>query len=125
MKKTTGIISIVLMVLVSLSLIMSAVMKIIGSQQVIDGLGKAGLGNYILFIGIIELISVTLFLIPKTHKLGFLLLCCYLGGAISIELATGQFPSAAIFLAILWISVYLRNKGMFLHQPVKEENIIT
>ncbi len=125
MNKTTRIISIVLMVLASLSLVMSAIMKIIGSQQVIDGLGKAGLGNYILPIGIVELVSVMLFLIPKTHKLGFLLLCSYLGGAISIELATGQAPSAAIFLAIVWISVYLRNKGMFLHQPVKEENIIT
>ena len=125
MKKTTKIISTVLMVLVSLSLVMSAVMKIIGSQQVIDGLGKAGLGNYIMFIGIIELVSVVLFLIPKTHKLGFLLLCCYLGGAISIELATAQAPSAAIFLAIIWISVYLRNKGMFVHQPGKVENIVT
>ena len=125
MKKTTRIISIVLMVLASLSLVGSAVMKLIGSQQVLDGLGKAGLGNYIMLIGIIELVSVILFLIPKTFKLGFLLLCCYLGGATSIELATGQLPSAAIFLAIIWVAVYLRNPGIFLHQPVKTENIIT
>ncbi|HWY12399.1 MAG TPA: DoxX family protein [Bacteroidia bacterium] len=125
MKKTTKIISTVLMVLASLSLAGSAVMKLTGSQQVIDGLGKAGLGNYIMFIGIIELVSVTLFLIPKTFKLGFLLLCCYLGGATSIELATGQAPSAAIFLAIIWVAVYLRNKAMFVHQPVKTQNIIT
>ena len=125
MKKTTRIISIVLMVLVSLSLVMSAIMKIIGSQQVIDGLGKAGLGNYIMLIGIIELVSVLLFLIPKTHRLGFLLLCSYLGGAISIELATGQFPSAAVFLALTWISVYLRNKLMFVQHPVNTDNIVT
>ncbi len=125
MKKTTRIISIVLMVLTSLGLLMSAVMKIIGEKEIVEGLSKAGLGNHVTFIGIIELVSVALFLIPKTFKLGFLLLCCYLGGAISIELATGQAPSAAIFLAIIWIAVYLRNQAMFVHQPGKAENIVT
>jgi hypothetical protein len=112
--KTTRIISIVLMIIPSLMLIMSAVMKLAHAQQIIDGFGKAGLGKYITLIGIIEILSVALFLFPKTHKVGFLLLCSYLGGAISIELATGQPPSAAIFLAIVWISVFLRDKLMFL-----------
>lgn len=113
------------MTLTSLGLLMSAIMKIIGEKEIVEGLSKSGLGNYVRFIGIIELFAVTLFLIPKTFKLGFLLLCAYLGGAISIELVGGQTPAAAIFLAIIWISVYLRNQSMFLHQPVKEENIIT
>jgi hypothetical protein len=65
-------------------------------------------------IGIIELVSVALFLIPKTTKLGFLLLCSYLGGAICMELASGQPPMAAIFLALIWFSVFLRDPSMFL-----------
>ncbi|MBP8033089.1 MAG: DoxX family protein [Bacteroidia bacterium] len=112
--KTTRIVSIVLMVLPSLMLIMSAVMKLTGAEQVVRGLTKVGLGSYIALFGIIELISVALFLYPKTYKIGFLLICSYLGGALSIELATAQPPSAAIFLSIVWIAVFLKDKLMFL-----------
>lgn len=120
MTKTTRIISIVLMAIPSLMLTMSAVMKLSHAQQIVDGFSKSGLINYLTLIGVIELLSVILFVIPKTHKVGFLLLCSYLGGAISIELASSQPPSAAIFLAVVWVSVYLRNKFMFVPQPIVE-----
>ena len=90
-------------------------MKLTGAEQVVTGLTKGGLGSYITLFGIIELIAVALFLYPKTYKIGFLLICCYLGGALSIELASAQPPSAAIFLAIVWISVFLKDKFMFLN----------
>jgi hypothetical protein len=112
--KTTRIISIIFMGLPSLMLIMSAVMKLTGAVQVVNGLTKIGLGSYITLFGIIELISVALFLYPKTYKVGFLLICSYLGGALSIELATAQPPMAAIFLSIVWIAVFLKDKLMFL-----------
>ena len=113
--KTTRIISIVLMVIPSLMLIMSGVMKLIGAEQVVTGLTKVGLGSYITLFGVIELIAVALFLYPKTYKVGFLLISCYLGGALSIELSTAQPPSAAIILSIVWIAVFLKNKLMFLN----------
>jgi len=112
--KTKRIISIILMVIPSLMLIMSGIMKLTGAEQVVTGLTKAGLGNLITFIGVIELLSVALFLYPKTYKIGFLLLCSYLGGAMCIELAGGQPPIAAVFIAIIWISVFLREKNMLL-----------
>ncbi len=102
------------MLIPSLMLIMSAIMKLIGAEQIVQGLGKAGLGNYIAIFGVLELVSVALFLYPKTYKIGFALLCAYLGGALSIELAGGQPPMAAIFLTLIWISVFLRNKAIFL-----------
>jgi sorbitol-specific phosphotransferase system component IIC len=98
----------------ALMLIMSAVMKLTGAEQVVNGLTKIGLGSYITLFGIIELISVALFLYPKTYKVGFLLICSYLGGALSIELATAQPPMAAFFLSIIWIAVFLKDKLMFL-----------
>lgn len=108
------------MVLPSLMLIMSAVMKLIGAEQVVTGLTKVGLGSYITLFGVIELVAVALFLYPKTYKIGFLLICCYLGGALSIELATAQPPSAAIFLTIVWIAVFLKDKLMFLSPSATE-----
>jgi sorbitol-specific phosphotransferase system component IIC len=112
-NKTTRIISIVLMAIPSLMLTMSAVVKLIGAEQVVQGLTKAGLGNYITLFGVIELASVVLFIYSKTHKIGFFLLCSYLGGALSIELASGQPPMAAIFLILIWIAVYLKDKTVF------------
>jgi hypothetical protein len=111
--KTTRIVSIALMAIPSLMLTMSAIMKLIGAEQVVQGLTKAGLGNYITFLGIIELISVALFVYPKTHKIGFFLVCAYLGGALSIELAGSQPPNAAFILTLVRISVYLRDKSLF------------
>ncbi len=112
--KTKRIISIILMIIPSLMLIMSGIMKVTGAQQIVTGLTKAGLGNLVTFIGVIELVSVALFLYPKTYKIGFLLLCSYLGGAMCIELAGGQPPMAAVFIAIIWIAVFLRDKSMLL-----------
>ncbi|MDP2384896.1 MAG: DoxX family protein [Bacteroidota bacterium] len=112
--KTTRIISIVLMAIPSLMIAMSGAMKLVGAEQVVTGLTKAGLSSYITLFGIIELISLTLFIYPKTYKIGFLLLTAYLGGALSIELAGGQPPMAAILLTLIWVSVYLRDHNLFL-----------
>jgi len=120
MSKATRITSIVLKALVSLMLVWSSIMKLTHAQPIVEGFSKSNLINLIDVIGLIELGSVILLWIPKTSKLGFLLLCAYLGGAMSIELAGGQAPMAAIFLAVLWISVYLKNKEMFL--PVAPAN---
>ncbi|MES2381691.1 MAG: DoxX family protein [Bacteroidota bacterium] len=113
-NKTTRIIAIVLMAIPSLMLVMSGVMKLMASPQIVDSLGKIGLGSYITLLGIIEILAVALFVYPKTSRIGFLLLCCYLGGALSIELASGHPPMAAAFLTLLWVSVFLSNKAMFL-----------
>jgi uncharacterized membrane protein YphA (DoxX/SURF4 family) len=115
-SKTTRIIGLVLMILPSLMLVMSGVMKLSGAPQIVEGLTKVGLSPYIKLFGVIELISVALFLYPKTFKIGFLLICCYLGGALSIELSTAQPPTAAIFLTISWIGVYLRDRSVFVSQ---------
>ncbi|MFN5418264.1 MAG: DoxX family protein [Flavobacteriia bacterium] len=112
--KITQIISIVLMVIPSLMLVMSGVMKLIGAPEVVDGLTKGGLGNYIILFGLIELLAVALLWIPKTRNIGFFLICSYLGGALSIELAHAQVPAAAVLLTLLWISLFLHNKKLFI-----------
>lgn len=116
--KTTRIISTVLIAIPALMLVMSGIMKLVGSQQIVEGMGKIGLSRYIVFLGIIELISVGLLAFPKTTRIGFLLVCCYLGGALSIELSAGEPPVAAIFLVLLWIGVFLRNKTMFIEEEI-------
>jgi len=103
------------MVLASLMLLFSAEMKLAGADQIVTGLTAAGLGNHVTLLGIVELVSVILFLFPSTFKVGFLLVTSYLGGALSIELAAGQPPAAIAFLIVVWVSAYLRNKYLFVN----------
>ena len=67
----------------------------------------------ILLIGVVEIISVVLFLIPKTSPIGTLLLASYLGGAIATHMQQGDpyvFP--AIINAVVWIAGIIRNPGI-------------
>ena len=104
------------MILASLLLVYGALMKIAGSEQMVAGLSSAGLGNFIKLLGTVELLSVGLFLFPRTFKVGFLLITSYLGGALSIELASGKPPVAAVLLVVVWVSAYLRNKYLFINR---------
>ena len=101
------------MAIPSLMLLMSACMKLAGAREVVESLSKAGFARYIYLIGFTELLSVVLLWIPKTRNTGFFLMCSYLGGAMSIELAGGKPPSAAIFLTLIWIAVFLRDRNFF------------
>lgn len=112
--KIKRIIWIVLTIIPSAMLVMSAFMKLSHAPDLVQGMTQIGYGNYITALGIVELISVALFLIPQTYKLGFLLVCGYLGGALAIEIGGGKPPVAAALLALVWIAVFLRNKDMFL-----------
>lgn len=98
MSKTRNRISWVLSGIVFLLLAASAVDKIIGSAHSLEMTHSFGIdpATYRL-LGIIELASAILFLIPRTGVLGLLLLSSYLGGAIATHLQHGQsiiFPMA-------------------------------
>ena len=100
----------ILSILVSLALVASAADKIYLSDHAREISGLVGIspGAY-RTLGTIEILSVLLFLFPRTGVLGFLLLSSYLGGAIATHLQHGQpvwFP--ALFECILWIGSVFR-----------------
>lgn len=71
------------------------------------------LDAWALIIGIGEIGSALLFLIPKTNKYGTLLLSSYMGGAIIVHMSAGMsimFPSVVLFL--VWIVAFLRNDDL-------------
>src|SRR5436190_24092294 len=76
--------------LITLLLTLSAVGKIVGVKPVGEAFEKFGLKNNMLLIGIGELASAWLFLIPRTSSLGLLLLSAHLGGAIATHLQHGE-----------------------------------
>lgn len=114
--KTKRIVSIIVMAIPTLVLIAGGVMKVLGAEpeSVMQVLTKAGFGDYIIPLGLAELIIAALLIYPKTIKIGFLLASCYLGGAMGVEISGGQPLASSIFLVILWIGMFIKDKEMFL-----------
>jgi hypothetical protein len=99
----------VLTVLVSGLFVASASAKLLRSQQAVEMMEKLGLGDQLLLIGVGELISALLFLIPWTHSLGVLLLSAYMGGAIATHMQHGEsYVAQSGILALIWLTGFIR-----------------
>ena len=71
------------------------------------------LGNWRIIIALGEIGSAILFLIPKTNKLGTLLLSSYMGGAIIIHMTGGiSIAMPSIVLILVWIVGFIRNPDL-------------
>jgi hypothetical protein len=109
-NKIKNIIGWVLTGLVVLMLCASAADKISGSAHSLEMTRSFGIeaGTYQI-LGMIELVSVILFAIPRTGLLGLLLTSSYLGGAIATHLQHHQnilFPMS--IAALIWITATVR-----------------
>ncbi|TDB59525.1 DoxX family protein [Arundinibacter roseus] len=109
-QKTIKITGWALTILLALLFTMSAFMKLTQNQAAITQASSIGIdaGTY-LFIGIIEIISLILFLIPRTAILGTLLLVAYMGGAIVTHLQHQESIAMAVIIQIvLWVTAFIR-----------------
>lgn len=99
--KTKTTISLMLIILVSALFIFSAVGKMAGTKEVIEGAKAMGLSPATMRnIGIIELIITLLFASNRTGVIGSVLLLAYMGGAIATHLEHGQSVVAPIAIAV-------------------------
>ncbi len=79
----------------------------------VEEMGKLHLGDWRIIIAIGEIVSALLFLLPRTNKIGTLLLSSYMGGAIIIHMTGGMsilMPS--VVLILVWITGILRNPDL-------------
>jgi hypothetical protein len=97
-------------ILPSLALIGSAIAKFVGPEPVVKGFSDSGWNtNLLVPLGIVELASTVLYLIPQTSILGAILLTGYMGGAISHHLRLGDWIVVQILFGVLiWLGIYLR-----------------
>lgn len=100
----------VLTIILGLLFTMSAFMKLSQNETALAQASSFGIDAATYrFIGIIEIISLILFIIPRTGILGTLLLAAYLGGAIVTHLEHNEPIAVAVILqAILWITAVVR-----------------
>lgn len=109
-QKTIKITGWVLSILLALLFTMSAFMKLKQNETAITQASAVGIdATTYLYIGIIEIISLILFLIPRTAILGTLLLVAYMGGAIATHLQHQQPIAMAVGVqVVLWITAFVR-----------------
>ena len=104
--------------LLTLVLLGSAYAKLSGDADTAKMLGSHNLTGWVTIIGIGELASLFFFLIPKTMRLGVLLLSAYFGGAIMFHMAhpnpeANNFLAPAGFLVFTWVIAWVRGLNIF------------
>jgi len=75
-----------------------------------EQMAQMHLGDWRVIIAIGEIVSSLLFLVPKTNKIGTILLSSYLGGAIIIHMTGGMsIIMPTVVLILVWFTGILRN----------------
>lgn len=109
-EKSKKIISWVLTGLVGFIFLGSAIGKFTANEEALKMAADFGIdaGTYTL-LGILELVCVILFIIPRTSIIGTLLLASYMGGAIATHLEHGQsIVAPCVIQSFLFIVAFYR-----------------
>src|SRR5216683_4993150 len=101
--------------LIAAFLIFDAVIHLMKPAPVVEAFAKLGFPlRLAVTLGIIELVCVVLYVIPRVSILGAILLTGYLGGAVAIQMTTSKSLFGEILFpvyvgAMLWGGLYLRD----------------
>ena len=95
-----------------LLMVFSAVLKFLRPPQLIQGMGRFGNPESLLFLlGVLEFLSCVVYLIPRTAVLGAILMTGYLGGATASNLRIGD-PSYILTVTLgvfVWAGLFFRD----------------
>lgn len=90
-----------------LFLLMDATMKVLQVPVAVQGTAKVGYSpSVILPLGIIQLICLAAYLIPRTSVLGAILWTGYLGGAVATHVRIGD-PLFSHILSPVYVAIFL------------------
>ena len=106
--KVTGL---VLNALIAALILFAGSGKVFGfaPPEVVEKMSEYGLSDKLLLIGIGEITTALLLIIPKTSPLGTLLASGFWGGVICIHMAHHEdFVTPSVFLAVTWLGAFLR-----------------
>jgi hypothetical protein len=95
-----------------LMVLLAAVMKLVKAAPVMEGMARDGFPERLVVpIGVLELMCVVVYVIPRTSVLGAILLTGLLGAATVTTLRIGDpsFPMPVILGMMAWGGLYLRD----------------
>ena len=105
----------VITMLVALFLLFDSSIKILKVQAAVEGTAQIGFPRaYIVPIGIALLVSLVVYLIPRSSILGAILLTGYLGGATAatVRMQNPWFVFPVIIGALVWGGIYFRDQRL-------------
>jgi len=116
-------VSYVMSTLPVLMLLFSGMMKLVRPPSAVEGFAHRGYAESVaLGLGVVELLSTLLYVIPRTSVFGAILLTGYLGGATATHLRIGEpFHMAVLLGVLLWGGLYLRDERLRLLIPLRSE----
>jgi hypothetical protein len=120
-SKAMTIVGWILTVLPCPLLVMSATFKLMQSEVVTKGFEEQNWPlNTAVPLGIVELVSTILYLIPQTTVLGAILLTGYLGGATAVHVRLSEpFWMPVAMGVVLWLGIYLRDPRLRALTPLR------
>lgn len=99
----------------TLMVAMSGLMKAVHLPWSVQGLVKFNLPHSATILGLMEMTFIALFAFQKTMRIGFILISCYLAGAMATELSNdGSIFNPGIPLVLIWITAFLRDHSLFM-----------
>jgi hypothetical protein len=110
--------------LIVLFMLFDATIKLLRLPAAIEGTVRLGYpAGVVLPIGIVALLCVVLYAIPRTAVLGAILLTGYFGGATATQVRVEDiwFVMPVILGILVWAGLYLRDKGLRELIPLKRE----
>lgn len=100
--------------LVSALTIFSAIMEFVPmTDQMIEFATRLGVIDIAFQLGIVKFILVTLYIIPRTSTVGFVLMVGYFGGALATNITHGfmfaEYAPLVVAMVVMTIGAYFRN----------------
>lgn len=112
----------VLSVLPSLGLVLGGIMMLSDPEAAAKGNPNMGFPpEPARTLGVIVILSVALYLFPRTSVLGAILLTGYLGGAVALHVRVHEpFFAAVIFGIVIWAGLVMRDTKVRAVLPLRE-----
>lgn len=107
-----------LSLMATFAIFLSGVFKLFHLPQAIEPLEKLDLAPYALWVGLAEVALAFFYWLPATSRLGFFLICSYIGAILLGEILMGEFPFPALILGcMIFLGTYLRTPSLFRGAP--------
>jgi hypothetical protein len=108
-----------------LLLLMAVAFDLLKTEMAVKGAADLGYPeNTVRMLGGFALVTVVLYLIPRTSVLGAIFVACYFGGAVATHIRAGQGIGMALpamlVCALAWIGLYLREPRLASLVPTRK-----
>jgi hypothetical protein len=95
-----------------LMILFGSILKLMKSPSIIEGCARAGISEHLIVpIGVIEMLCVVLYAVPRTAILGAILMTGLLGGATitNLRINDPSYPLPVILGLLAWGGLFLRD----------------